>query len=429
MDSHFNKYKWTTARLKEIGKNPKHPLRKKLGLTSLFGNVVYKGKDKIVPSEDVPDLLKKMIMESGMPLGINSAYQYIRSKNLAGISRRMIQKYFKSLECYQLLQRRKFNKDKKFDVTRGVLRGGKVRIGIDLIQLGTNKSYLPGLFGKAKYILVVVERATGYVWAAICLSKTQNHVNDVWVEKILPDLKKRIKTKDYTIESDRGKEWNLMKKNFPHWYFMSKSAVVEKMNSNLQYYMSILNAGFKSKLKLPALLKLAVKKVNNIKSTRIKTTAVKAMEENDRERLYAVRKKTARGKFEKPSLQTKIRKGHYVRHAIHTEKTDQFYKRFVGLKPNSKFKGHWSKSIYKVEAVKRFGGSVKFMANKRWFFKHQLLPVVGPTAVVFKKEKKAKKKKSPKKNGKPKKKKKVIPLARGARGTRIRKKPVRFGFS
>ena len=119
----MNKYKWPRKRIKEIIKDSKHPLRKKLGLRSFFDKL-FKDKKEIIAQEDIPARLKMFVTKTGCPLGFQSGYEWI-SKRYYGISRRAFENWLKTLESWQLLRRRKFNKDKKADVTMTVLKRGK----------------------------------------------------------------------------------------------------------------------------------------------------------------------------------------------------------------------------------------------------------------------------------------------------------------
>ena len=420
----MNQYKWSRKRIQQIVKNPKHPLRKKLGLRNFFDKL-YKDSKQVIATEDIEKQLKFFVQKTGCPLGFTSGYEWIKKKYF-GISRRSWENWLKGLESWQLLRRRKFNLDKKKDVTMTVLKkGAHTRIGFDLIEIGkNNKAFRPGFLDGTKFILVVVDKLTGFVWASPQNNKTANHTLEHW-KKLLPDIKRKVGN-DFSTESDKGKEFNKIRPLYTH-YDVKLSSFVENMNSTIMRYMVMLEGGFKSPLRLPQLLPKVLKKINNIKGTRTKQTPADAIK-MDKGEIFDNRKQTSKATGIKPSLRTKYKKGEYVRYNTSNWK-DGFYKSFTGLKKipdfedqeiKTKFKPHWS-PIYKITAVRRMGESIKYRVNTKWYFQNEIQVVPGPTAVKFRKEEKVIKK-VVKKSGKPKK---IFPRAKS---TRIRKRVVRLGM-
>ena len=162
-----NKYKWDRAKVEGVIYDKKHPLRKKLGLRSFMGKL-WQGKREIIPREDVPKILKLLLSDkSGMPYGFASAYAYFIKRYL-GISRKRFEDFMKNTEAWQLLRRRRFNKDKKHDVTMGLLRRfGEAhnRIEYDLADLGKyTKSFKPAFRNGLRYLFVCCDKLTGYTF-------------------------------------------------------------------------------------------------------------------------------------------------------------------------------------------------------------------------------------------------------------------------
>jgi len=196
------------------------------------------------------------------------------------------------------------------------------------------------------------------------------------------------------------------------------------MNSVIQNYLARVNLGYKIYKKLEDVLPLVLRKINNIKSTRLKMTPAQAVSK-DRNLLYDIRKSTSRASNIQPKK--RLEKGLYVRHVTAAGSfKGKFYKQYIGLKVGSKLgKSHWSRKIYKIGQVKHVGHAYKYKLSNmhgKWWYDEDLLVVPGPKAVRFKSPVKKKRKPRQKKGKKP------APPPRAA-STRVRKKVKRYGYS
>jgi len=431
-----NKYKWDRAKVEGVIYNKKHPLRKKLALRSFLGKL-WQGKREIIPREDVPKILKLLLSDkSGMPYGFQSGYAYL-SKRYLGISRKRFEDFMKNTEAWQLLRRRRFNKDKKHDVTMGLLRRfGEAhnRIEYDLADLGKyTKSFKPAFRNGFRYLFVVCDKLTGFTWCRPLKKKDSKTCLAAW-KIMLKDIKKKVGKPD-SLASDRGKEFVLVNKSIPgvSHHNLMLSPLVEGTNGRLMRILVMLEGGMKSKGTLDVLLPKGLWKLNNVKSTRTGYTPAEAIK-LDKDLIWKNRKKTSRATDALPAYRTKLKKGDWVRIDTSNPKETTFYKSFVGLKKlpqglgETKYKAHWSE-IFAIDHVKRYGQSNKFKVNGKYYFEHSLQKVPGRTPMVFRSETSKPVKKPVKKPAKKpvKKKKKPAPPPR-ARSTRVRKKIQRYGY-
>ena len=245
-------------------------------------NALFIDKKEVIPADKVEKKLEHITKKENAPLGINNLHFWVQQKYY-GITRKKIIDFLKTDPTYQktTLRPAKSKLDRSRVRNEGltsktVFKKWPNTLGIDLIHIG--KNMLPEVYrGKQKYIVVVVHKFSGYVWAELLGKNATAKVVLRHFQNILADAKKLF-GRILSVEHDNGQEF---KKEYKEWLFgqgirhviLKKVSYVEKANSVLSRNMRFII----EEHKLPAALKLAVEKMNNTRNRTLRGKLPKEM--------------------------------------------------------------------------------------------------------------------------------------------------------
>ena len=420
----------------------------KWGLSKKNGKVYHKGL-QVIPYEDTEDILKKEAMSGGMPLSRDGAFAYLKRKYI-GFKKNKIMAWLKRVESLQLTKRRtEVPRSKPARAREGAtnwrmaaFNEGKYNLGVDLFDI-------PRQWSKYKHFFVAVLQKTGYTWA-LPLYKKDASINLVALKQVFKDCKARFGSEPTAVTSDKGGEFK--NKKWASWLggrrckqkFEKKlCSWVEKKNSLFGRTFAVMlnvhrprgkkTGGFKKALEL------TLEKINNTVSRKTRKAPADWTPEDFTKKLKRYNRKI------KAVPKRKVHKGFpdgaRVRQMLKAA-VDKggFYKSYEGMR--DKQHSMWSHKIFKVTDRKHYGKGFGYRykisnpEDNDWIPQRELQLIPDAKVIKLRLDRPPPMaKKKPKKPGKmvrgfppkPKAKaKSVVPLRRSSR---VRKAPVRFGYS
>ena len=389
------------------------------------GHLWHEGR-KVVPIEDTEAILKKEATSGGMPLSRDGAYSYLKTKYV-GFKQKQINAWLKRVESLQLLHRRNNaeprgrNRRPKEGVTNWRMASfneGRFSLGIDLFEF-------PKEWTSWNFCFVAVLKRNGFVWCYPMSRKTSQACKTKLL-KVFEDCKQRFGRIPTGVTSDKGGEFKgevskmLKKKRIKQRFEKKLCAFVENKMSQIfrQFAVMIELHGFDKALEL------STTKVNNTKS-RITDKAAISWKPKD---FFTVKRKQRKLKARiKHKPHAKYPVGQRVRHLLRAAfDKEKLYKSYEGIK--NKPKWQWSRAIYTIEKRRlRQGFENRYkLSNGEWYDGSQLQPIADGPLVRLTKPESAKSDTSRKRASKQSMPVPDLPLRRSSR---VRRAPVRYGFS
>jgi hypothetical protein len=383
-----NKYKFTDKFMRQLRKdirgNKQTAFITKFQPTVKKNGTVKIGDNSIVPRSQVKGVIKTVVEQYDVPLGIRSMQAQLLPKWF-GITRSMIRDYLQADGILQEIRRRPNTRTVDRSQLKGegstdfILKKYPNTTGIDLIELTTDSlppNYVPAKFRSRQttknYIAVVVHKRTGYLFAVPIVDKEAGTVKKAFIP-----IKRRI-TKLFGgldhLESDAGLEFagdfsDYLRQQGIHKKVLRLVSYVERANSTLQRYLifvAALKKGGKPMYTYEQALKKAVAKYRNIKSRVTGKTGmqiVKSQEAKDVNRLRPgiqpgerKHRKWQGGRHKK----TQFKVGQTVRYLRKMADRDKsgFYRSYVGAHKKKK----WSANM---TITKKHGNRYK-LSNGDW---------------------------------------------------------------
>ena len=407
---------------KRDGKAAKFAKKWKL---KLVGNKLYHQKRQLVPAEDVEKILKKEASYEGMPLSRDGAYRYLRKKYV-GFKLKAIAGWLKRVESLQLIHRRNNaepkgrNRRPKEGVTNWRMASfneGRFSVGIDLFEF-------PKEWTSYDYCFIAVLKRNGFVWA-YPMSNKSSQLSKTKLQHVFDDCKRRFGRIPTGVTSDKGKEFYgqvskmLKAKRVKQRFEKKLCAFVENKMSQVfrQFAVMFKIHGFEKSLSL------SVEKVNNTVS---RITGKAAVDWKPRD-FFTIKRKHRKLKARiKHRAHPEYPIGQRVRHLLRAAfDKEKMYKSYEGMRNKSKFQ--WSRPIFTI--VKRrlrpgFEHRYK-LSDGEWYDGKDLQPIADGPLVRLEKPPSPPKPASSKRAKVPQPALDLPPR----RSSRVRRAPVRYGFS
>ena len=432
----------------------------KWGLTRKNGKLYHQNK-QVVPYEDTEDILKREATGGGMPLSRDGAMAFL-GKRYVGFKKNMVMDWLKRVEQLQLIHRRTDvprakparKREGATNWRMSSANEGRMNIGVDLFDI-------PREWSAYKYFFVAVLQKSGFTWLVPMKNKKAKTARTC-LKQVFADCKKRFGAEPSGVTSDKGGEFLA---EFGRWLagrgvkqkFEKKlCSWVEKKNSSMARTFAVMRQihGFKKSLEL------TLEKINNTVSRKTRKAPGDWTAEDFTKKI--------------PRYNRKIKANPRRRIAVALEKGDRvrlmlkkaidkggFYKSYEGMRKKSHY--NWSRKIYRVTNVKKgsegFPHKYKIDKDDDWI-PHRELQHISGRLVRLKPKDTEKKRKKPKKPvmralsapilrrskrlmskqvllppAAPIKRQKLAKAKKAQsapvlrRSTRVRRAPVRYGFS
>ncbi len=395
-----NKYKFTDKFMAKLRKDIR--AGKKTAFITKFqpkiknnGDVKIHGKS-IVPRSRVNGVIKTMVEQYALPLGIRSMQAQLLPKWF-GITRSMIRDYLQSDGILQEIRRRPNTRTvdrsqlKNEGSTDFILKKYPNTTGIDLIELTTDSlpvNYVPAKFRSREttknYIAVIVHKRTGYLFAVPIVDKEALTVKKAFIP-VKRQLTKLFGGVDH-VESDAGKEFagefsEYLRQQSIHKKVLRLVSYVERANSTFQRYLIFLAAlkkGGKPMHTYEKAITLAVSKYRNIKSRVTRKTGFEIAQKQENESVDRLRPAVQKGERKHKKWQggrhkkKQFRVGQTVRYLRKMADRDKsgFYRSYVGAHKKKKRSAN-------LTITKKHGNRYQ-LSNGDWREYTDLITVVVP---------------------------------------------------
>lgn len=402
---------------------------------------LYHGNLRVVPYEDIDSVLKKEAEQNGMPLSRDGAFHYLKKKYV-GFKKRQINTWLKRVEQLQLIHKRphretRVNTQNREGAKNYFMKNNKLNLGVDLFAMPK-----PQWSSYAFFFVAVLQRS-GYTWIFPISSKKATATLTA-LKKVFRECKQLFGREPTGVSTDDGSEFKaefdqwLKEKRIKRRVLTGRSTMtwwVEKKNSTFARIFAVMRNihGFKKALQLTR------DKVNNIQSRVTRKAPVDWTAKDFKESQKRYNRKMPQ--TAKRRKQPVFSAGDRVRYMLKAAQGKaKFYKSYEGMRSNKH--AMWSKRVYEIAAKKKMGHGFMYKVNAIYRFPYELQRIEG-TLVQLEPDKKP-----PAKKPKPQRK---LPAASAAaprmrrgfppkrpapveapvlrRSSRVRKKPVRFGYS
>jgi len=434
---------------------------KKWDLTKRGGKIYHNNK-LVVPVEDTEDILKREAVNGGMPLSRDGAYNYL-SRSYVGFKKNKIMAWLKRVESLQLNKRRiEVPRSKPARPREGATNWRMANFNEGRFNLGVDLFDIPMEWSKFKHFFVAVLQKTGYTWA-IPLDHKYAHTTLAALRTVFSECKTLFGSEPTAVTSDKGgefknKKWAawLKSKGVKQKFEKKLCSWVEKKNSTFGRAFAVMLDIHRPKGKKKGgfykALDLALTKINNIVSRKTRKAPADWKPEDFTKRTKRYNRKIK--SVPKRRKHAPFIVGARVRQ-MQKQAIDKggFYKSYEGTR--SHFHRMWSTKIFKVTKRKLIGKGFgyKYKINNPddldWMPQRELqlipnapLVKLQPVRLAPPKQKPKDKSKPARRGFPPRPKGKMTrgfpPKAKGKsdlaaptlrRSTRVRRAPVRFGFS
>ena len=430
-------------------------------LSKKNGMVFHAGL-QVIPIQDTEAILKQEAMTGGMPLSRDGAFNYLK-RSYVGFKKRRIMDWLNRVESLQLNKRRvQVARSKPARGREGAtnwrmasFNEGRFNLGVDLFDIPREWSH----FG---HFFVAVLQKTGYTWA-IPLLKKDAKKNLVALKRVFRECKALFGSEPSAVTSDKGGEFD----NKLWWKFLETKGVKQKFEKKLCSWVEKKNSQFgrtfaimldvhrpqgKKKGGFYKALELTLDKLNNTVSRKTRMAAADWKPADFTKRLPRYNRKIKSVPKRRMHLPFKMKAR--VRQ-MQKQAIDKggFYKSYEGMR--SSFHQMWSKEIFEITHKKSMGPGFghKYKINNPedhdWLPQRELQLIPEGRLVHLHIPRPKKPQPLPKmvrgfppKRGKmkrgfpPKAKRGFPPKPKGKaksvvaprRSTRVRHKPVRYGF-
>ena len=392
------------------------------------GKVFYKGK-QVVPLEATEAMLKTAAESKGMPLSRDGAFEWLKERYW-GFKQRRVNAWLKSVEQLQLIRRKPHSKTRINSQNREGVRNWRLAPKLDgPWTLGVDLFDIPKEWSAYKFFMVSVLQKTGFVWLHPLKGKFAKYTTTK-LRQVFADCKKRFGGEPGAVYVDDGNEFKGDFKKFVESKGAYRKPIklvswVEKKNSTFARTFAVMRSmyGFKKALEL------TLEKVNGTQN-RVTRRAPAAWTPEDF--LKKTKRHNKKMKINPKRLKpVTYEPGTRVRHALRaTLGKTAFYKSYEGMR--SRKHAMWSKRVFTIEQRRKVSGRWKYRVNDQWWFGNELIDVptslvkLSPAATPAPKPSGNRKKPRKERAPKPEVASNPAPVLR--RSTRIRKKPVRYGF-
>ena len=410
------------------------------------GSKVFHNGLQVIAQEDTEPILKQEAMTGGMPLSRDGAFAYLKRKYI-GFKLNKILSWLKRVESLQLVKRRtEVARSKPARGREGATNWRMANFNEGRFNLGVDLFDIPKAWSNYPFFFVAVLQKTGYTWAIPLLGK-KAPMTLVALKAVFKDCKARFGSEPTAVTSDKGGEF--MNGKWETWLrgrkvkqkFEKKlCSWVEKKNSLLgRTFAVMLNVHRpqgKKRGGFTKALELTLEKINNTVSRKTRKAPVDWTPEDFTKRLKRYNRKIKR--VPKRRVHKPFPINALVRQMLKAA-VDKggFYKSYEGMR--DKQHSMWSHDIYKVTARKSYGAfgyryKISNPEDDDWIPQRELqnIPDAKPIKLRLTRAK-----------PKPKPKRALGKMVRGfpprpkakpkafvpRRSSRVRKAPVRYGYS
>ena len=434
---------------------------KKWDLTKRGGKV-YHDRKQVVAIEDTEPILKREATSGGMPLSRDGAYNYL-NRSYVGFKKSKILAWLKRIESLQLNKRRTdVPRSKPARPREGAtnwrmasFNEGRYNLGVDLFDIPLEWSSYPVFF-------VAVLQKTGYTWVFTQDSKTAQACLTS-LKRVFAECKSLFGSEPTGVTSDKGGEFKnklweawLKSKNVKQKFEKKLCSWVEKKNSTFARAFAVMldihRPKGKKKGGFKIALRLALDKINNTVSRKTRKAPADWTPEDftKRTKRYNRKIKSQPKRRQHAPFEIDARVRQMQKQAIDK---GGFYKSYEGTR--SHFHRMWSKDIFLVTKRKLIGQGFGYKykidnpEDNDWIPQRELQLIPDASVIRLQPPKKAPKQKHrgsserarrgfpPKKASKSAPRRGFPPKATSVsdsaaptlrRSTRVRRRPVRYGF-
>ena len=334
-------------------------------------DVWYNGKP-IVAREDVPEKLRRLLLEGACPLSIEGCFNYILPR-MWGFPRRVIRDYIQSTERYQLMKVRTRDPKKARAVNSRNREGATTFLQNKKYGAGPTNALqidlqeIPKEWSGYRYFFCCVHSATKRCWFKPMSSKSAQKCLTTF-QGILKEIETEIGQVSQ-LSSDQGKEfvnkkWGafLKRKRIKH-RTADKAHLAEKKIQEFGRIFGYMITVHKFK----KALQLSILKLN---SGRSRVTGKAPLEFTRKELQSKVKQKRKLKKNPRHKKAVQFLEGDVVRYALkHADPLNVMYKSYTSISRKPKY-ANWSKVRVPILQVKtRLGEKVYQISvnnKKRW---------------------------------------------------------------